>query len=262
MSGLLRIAVCESSPEMLPGSEEWQALAGRSRAGGPDLFLLNEMPFGRWLAAGREPDAAQIEESLVLHDRGIALLHELGARCVLGTRPARRQERLVNEAFVWTPEEGATGVHTKQYFPDEEGYYEARWFQPGERHFRVVQAAGIGAGFLVCTELMFNEHARRYGREHAHLLAVPRAVGRGSLGRWLAALKMAAIVSGCYAVSSNRGGLDSRGQQFGGCGWVVDPEGDLVAQTSRSTPVVFHDLDPSWAERARTEYPCYVRELK
>jgi N-carbamoylputrescine amidase len=73
-------------------------------------------------------------------------------------------------------------------------------------------------------------------------------------------MKMAAIVSGCYVLSSNRGGVDSRGQRFGGRGWVIDPEGELVAQTSPSTPVVFHEVDTELVARAQAEYPCYVKE--
>jgi N-carbamoylputrescine amidase len=85
-------------------------------------------------------------------------------------------------------------------------------------------------------------------------------VGRGSLRRWLVAMRMAAIVSGAYVLSSNRGGIDSRGQVFGGCGWVIDPEGDLVAQTSAATPAVFYEIDTELVGRAQREYPCYVVE--
>jgi len=73
-------------------------------------------------------------------------------------------------------------------------------------------------------------------------------------------MRMAAIVSGAYVLSSNRSGLDSRGQLFGGAGWIVDPEGTLVAQTSSTTPVVFYEIDTDFAERAQREYPCYVKE--
>ncbi|MGE5233808.1 MAG: carbon-nitrogen hydrolase family protein, partial [Acidobacteriota bacterium] len=143
---------------------------------------------------------------------------------------------------------------------DEEGFYEARWFAGGELRFRLAEAGPLRVGFLICTELMFNEHARRYGRAGAELLLVPRATGRASLERWLVATRMAAIVSGAYVASSNRGGVDERGQEFGGCGWIVDPHGDLVARTSATSPVAFHELDLAWVKRAQREYPCYVKD--
>ncbi len=85
-------------------------------------------------------------------------------------------------------------------------------------------------------------------------------VGMASLPRWLVAMRMAAMVSGCYVLTSNRTGTDSSGQLFGGRGWVVGPYGDLVAQTSATTPVVFHEIDTDFVARAQSEYPCYVEE--
>jgi N-carbamoylputrescine amidase len=161
---------------------------------------------------------------------------------------------------VWTKEGGFQGVHTKQFFPNEEGYYEARWFEPGGRHFHVVPAGPVEVGFLICTEVMFNEHARHYGRSGAHIIAVPRATPRGTTRRWLVAMQMAAIVSGCYVLSSNRSGVDSKGQKFGGTGWVVDPIGDMMTQTSATSPVVYYELDTELVARAQREYPCNVKE--
>jgi N-carbamoylputrescine amidase len=73
-------------------------------------------------------------------------------------------------------------------------------------------------------------------------------------------MRMAAIVSGCYVLSSNRGGVDSRGQVFGGAGMVVTPDGELVVQTSDATPVAFYEIDTQAVARAQRDYPCYVKE--
>jgi len=258
----MKVGVCELPAEMEPGSSAWRDFAARVRQGRPDLLLLNEMPFGPWIASIDSPDPAVFEKSRLLHEKGLAQLEELATPVVLGTRPTQHGKRNVNEAFVWTRESGLISVHTKQYFPNEEGYYEARWFEAGECHFRVAPAGPARVGFLICTEVMFNEHARHYGRQGAQILAVPRAVGRASLPRWLVAMQMAALVSGCYVVTSNRGGRDSRGQLFGGCGWVIDPGGEKLAQTSAETPVVFYDLDLDAVARAQRDYPCYVPELR
>lgn len=257
----LKIGVCECPPEMAAGSEEWSRLARTVARESPDLFLLNEMPFGPWIAAAADFDRGAWTASCELHEAGLRRLGDLGAACVAGSRPLEAAGRRVNEGFVWTAAGGVRGVHNKQYFPDEEGYYEARWFEPGERSFRLAAAGPLQIGFLICTELMFNEHARHYGRSGAQVILVPRAVGKGSLHRWLVAMRMAAIVSGAYVVSSNRGGADARGQVFGGCGWIIDPGGDVVAQTSAATPAVFHEIDTAWVARAQTEYPCSVPTL-
>jgi N-carbamoylputrescine amidase len=167
----------------------------------------------------------------------------------------------VNEAFVWTRAGGAEGVHTKQYLPDLPGFREARWFQPGEGAFEAAPAAGLRVGFLVCTEVMFNEHARRYGRSGAQVLATPRASRRSTRDRWLVAVRMAAIVSGCYVLSSNRAGAEATGQEFGGGGWVVDPTGEVVAETSPDSPVACHELDLDLVAEAQRGYPCCIPEM-
>lgn len=257
----MKVGICEIPPEMAPGSTVWSELASTVRREAPDLFLLPELPFGRWISASPEPDPAEMQDCEAVHTLGSDLLHELGAPIVLGTRAVCREGCSLNEAFLWTRQHGSAPVHTKQYFPNEEGYYEARWFQRGPAHFRVVESGPARIGFLICTEIMFNEHARRYGRDGANIIAAPRTVGSSTLARWLTAMKMAAIVSGCYLLSSNRGGRDSRGQVFGGRGWVIDPAGDLVVQTSSASPVVFCEIDLVWVRRAQREYPCCVREL-
>jgi N-carbamoylputrescine amidase len=258
--GIFKVAVCEAPAELAAGTEAWTALCQAVSREDPDLLLLNEMPFGPWISAGETFEEAVWRRSLGLHDAGLARLHELGAKVVAGSRPRELDGRRVNEAFVWARDGGPRGVHTKQYFPEEEGYYEARWFERGDRRFASADAGGFRVGFLICTDLMFNEHARRYGRAGADVLLVPRAVGASSLRRWLVAARMAAIVSGAYVLSSNRAGADSRGHVFGGAGWIVDPFGDLVAETSPAAPVACHEIDISLVRQAQSEYPCYVRE--
>ncbi len=250
----LKIGVCQLPTDVSPDSDAWKQLCGIVRQEAPFLFLLNEMPFGPWIAAGADFDEMLWNESVEADERGMRHLHELGATVVAGTRPRRTGSLRTNEAFI-----GSEPLHTKQYFPDEEGYYEARWFDAGERHFRVGSAGPLRCGFLICTELMFNEHARHYGRAGAHVILVPRATGV-SLDRWLVAMRMAAIVSGSYVLSSNRSGTGAQGQLFGGSGWIIDPWGTLVAATSADTPAAFHELDTDLVAQAQREYPCYVKE--
>jgi N-carbamoylputrescine amidase len=256
----LKVGVCESPPELLPGSAEWSQLCRTVTREAPDLFLLNEMPFGKWIAAGLNFNKGAWKQACAIHEDALSSLGELGAMVVLGSRPREDDGKRVNEAFVWTKADGAAGIHTKQYFPDEEGYHEARWFEAGERHFRVAPAGKIRGGFLICTELMFNERAREYRRGGAQVIWVPRATAKVSVPRWTVAMRMAAIVSGCYVLSSNRGGTDSRGQLFGGAGMVVTADGELAVQTSEATPVAFYEIDTQAVARAQRDYPCYVKE--
>jgi N-carbamoylputrescine amidase len=257
----VKLAVCEAPAEMRAGDEGWQRLVEEVRALEPDVLLLNEMPFGRWVSAEPTFDAAKLEETQRLHDEGVGHLGEFGVPAVIGTRATSEDGRSVNQGFVWSPDDGLVPVHTKQFFPDEDGYYEARWFERGETHFLVADAAGLKIGFLICTEVMFNEWARHYGRLGADLLVVPRATPPGSLPNWKTSMRMAAIVSGCYVASSNRAGTDSAGQRFVGSGWIVNPHAEVIGETTQREPVVTAVVDRSMIQRAKAGYPRYVEEL-
>jgi len=90
------------------------------------------------------------------------------------------------------------------------------------------------------------------------LIAVPRAMPPVAAHFFDVALQMAGVVSGCYVASSNRGGVDSAGEEFEGRGCVVDPLGQTVVESSPSSPVAFCDIDPSVVAWKKTIYPCDV----
>jgi len=257
----MRFAVCEAWPQMVHADDGWNTLADRCVKERPDLLLLNEMPFGSWVSAGPEPNREQLLTSHNLHDHGLDHLSEFSAPVVLGSRPTFEQQRSVNQAFVWRRDRNLEAVHTKQFFPNEPGYYEARWFERGTLSFRIAEASGVQVAFLTCTDVMFQEWARYYGRKGAHVICVPRATPSPSLNRWKTVIAAAAIVSGCYVASSNRVGTDTRGQEFGGGGWIFDPAGELIAETSAGHPIAVAELDLGLAERAKQGYPAYVEDL-
>lgn len=257
----MKVAICESSPDMVVGDESWQQLVSDVRAAEPDLLLLNEMPFGKWVSALPEQDLDILLTLHRQHDEGMSRLSDFNTAAILGTRATFEGEKSVNEAFVWTSDGAVQRVHTKQFFPDEPGFYEARWFQRGDLRFEAAEVGGLTAGFLICTDVMFNEWARHYRSNGVHLIAVPRATPPGSEQRWQAMISAAAIVSGCYVASSNRGGVAADGQEFAGRGWIFGPTGELLAETTSDTPVATVDVDLSLVRQAQTEYPCYVKEL-
>jgi N-carbamoylputrescine amidase len=78
---------------------------------------------------------------------------------IVTSRPVWRDDRLINQAVAI--EHGtARALHAKHYFPSEPHWHEADWFRPGDAGFDVQNVAGLTLGVLLCTEAMFNEHAR------------------------------------------------------------------------------------------------------
>jgi N-carbamoylputrescine amidase len=166
---------------------------------------------------------------------------------------------LANEAFVL--EKGVVRpLHRKQYFPNEPGWFESEWYAGDGSGFAVSSVLGIKVGVLLCTEAMFNERARAYGKQGASLVVIPRASGV-NIKSWKIAGAMAALVSGAYVVSSNRVGRSRGGTRFGGGGFSYTPRGRLLAVTARRNPVQTFELDPKVSMFAQRAYPCYVPEL-
>ena len=254
-----RIAYVQWPEGLQPGGPAWDDIRRSVDTARPDILVTNEMPFGPWLAehASFDPQAAQ--RSIALHEGALDALRSLDAAAVISSRPVAFDGRLANEAFV-LESNAYRMIHHKKYFPQEPGFFEEAWYVRGAGGFDCVQVGQVKVGVLLCTELFFNDRARAYGRDGADLIVTPRASGT-SLSRWKTAGTMSAIVSGAWFVSSNRHGPGALGQQFGGAGFVVSPQGVLLEETSEAAPlrVVTIDLDAARAQKA--QYPCYVKEM-
>lgn len=258
----MKVTVCEIGNDPGRLSHDWKMLAKHVQAEGSEIVLLPEMPFYPWPAWTPALDLAVWEESVTAHDAWIKKLPEFSATTVLGTRPMSVRGRRYNVGFAWDIEEGYRGVHTKYYLPDEDGFWEASWYERGLCEFVPYNVGGTTVGFLICTELWFMEHARAYAQDGVHLLVCPRATPATSKDKWLAGGQAAAVVSGAFCLSSCFGGTDDRnGMRWSGKGWIIEPEeGRVLAVTSPSEPFITLDLDLRLAELAKYSYPRYVRK--
>ncbi|CAN7767927.1 carbon-nitrogen hydrolase family protein [Rhizobium laguerreae] len=253
-------AYVEMTDGLQPHGPAWEQFAQAIGKCRPDILLMNEMPFGQWLARKNDFVVEDAQQSVEIHEAGTAALAALNIPAVITSRPMLLADRLANEAIVIENGE-VRPLHTKTYLPQEPGWSEVSWFSRGDGRFNIQNICGLGVGVLLCTELMFNEHARQYGRCGADLIAVPRATGSAHES-WITAGKMASIVSGSYVVSSNRVGHSTDGPRFGGGGFAITPGGDLAGRTESSSSIMLMDIDAQVSARQRQVYPCYVDELR
>jgi N-carbamoylputrescine amidase len=73
---------------------------------------------------------------------------------------------------------------------------------------------------------------------------------------------MAAIVSGCYVLSSNRSSpAGGSPPHFGGKGFIYSPTGNLLGTTSDGRPLLTMRINLSLVADAQRRYPCNVREI-
>ena len=253
--------VCELPNESEPFETAWQRLVAHVEEHRSDVVVLPEMPFAPWMAATRDFDPAVWNRAVALHDEWILRLSELGEATVLGSRPVTLDKRRLNEAFAWQIKTGYQATHYKYYLPDEPDFWEATWYERGEKRFDTAETTHGTMGFLVCTELWFTEHARTYGRQGAHMLICSRATEAPTSEKWIMGGRAAAVMSGAFCLSSNRAGVDARGHAWGGHGWIIEPDqGTVLGTTSPERPFLTLEIDLSEAERAKSRYPRYVGE--
>ncbi|MEX1249390.1 MAG: carbon-nitrogen hydrolase family protein [Acidimicrobiia bacterium] len=222
-----------------------------------DVVVLPELPFHPWVAWTDRFDQGTWDEAVAAHEKWIGRLGELGASSVVGSAPTGHDVRR-NRAFTWADGRVEYG-HEKYYLPDEPGFWEASWYRRGDGSFERSSVAGHSAGFLLCTELWFTDRAREYARQGIRMLLTPRVTELQTANRWIIGGQAAAIMSGAFSLSSNRSGSNN-GVSFGGKGWVIDPNGNVLAVTSDEAPVATLDIDLSKADAAKSTYPRYVEE--
>lgn len=257
----MKVTVCELRNDRDGLEQDWRSLVGHVKSEKSDLVLLPEMPFYKWVAGTPKVDPGIWQQAVIAHDRWIARLSDLAPAMVVGTRPVIRDGKNHNEGFIRESESGCKPSHVKYYLPDEKGFWEASWYERGKRDFKAVNCKGVHLAFLICTELWFFEHAREYFKQGIHLLVCPRVTPKSSVDKWIAGGRAAAVVSGAFCLSSNLSGPNIESSDFGGTGWVIEPEeGNVLGVTSPEEPFLTVEIDLETAEKAKLTYPRYVSD--
>lgn len=251
---MTRVSVVEWQDGLLPASSEWDRIKREVDQAQPDILITNEMPFGLWAPTAVPYDREVAARWADLHEAAIRDLASLGVAKIVSSRPILQHGFLVNEAFLL---EGGNYrfLHHKHLFPSEPGWEEASWFKPVTYGFNPQACDTTVIGALVCTELMFPQFAKLLGQRKTQLIVVPRATG-SNYNLWRSAAVMAAVTAGAYVASSNRVG----GGTFGGGGFVMDPEGTMLVETSREQSIATVQIKEPLADAAKDKYPAYVAD--
>jgi N-carbamoylputrescine amidase len=252
----MRITVCELPDDPAAFAPAWDALITHVQREASELVLLPEMPFCPWFADSRRFDAMVWQKAIAAHDAWELRLHEAGPAVIAAARPMDFGDERYNEAFLWDSELGSFPVHAKSLLPEEHGMWEAAWYNRAAPEFTPAQVGPANVGFLIGTELWMMNQVQAYGLEDVHLLLTPRSTSVEANQTWLAAARVAAILAGAYALSSNR--VSAGG--FGGQGWIIDPDGNVLGLTDRRHPSVTLDVDIAAAGLVHDRYfPRYAK---
>lgn len=185
----------------------------------------------------------------------LSRLRELHAAQVVGTRPITIDGRRFNQGYLASAADGVAPLRRKFLMPDEPGGWEARWFDRGDADFPAYSAGPLSFGLNVCSELWALESYAAYAKMGVQAILSPRATAAATTAKWLSAGVVAAVRTGAFSLSSNR--VDPTGA-FGGVGWIISPDGEILASTTRDMPFVTIDLDLTAPITARATYPRYV----
>lgn len=237
---------------------EWSRLARHLAENESQFVLLPEMCFAPWFCAEPAPTENTWHHAVMSHEAWLERLPELKVDFVAGTAPRNIGGKRFNVAYLWTRQFGLQWTRKKTYLPNDDGYWEANWYDRAPVDFQVTRTARLTIGFMICTEIWFLQHARDYAKRGGiHLLLIPRSTPRHTNAKWLAGGQTAAVVSGAFCLSSNHSGRANQ-IDLGGAGWLCDPDGVVLATTNGEKPFVTVDLDLTLADAAKSTYPRYV----
>lgn len=251
----MRVTVCELPHESHLLEAAWFALCGHTTKERSELVVLPEFAFVAPLWEAERFDADRWSAAEATTENWLERFPELGASRVIGARPVTIEGKPYNEGFLWSANDGVTPLRKKYFLPDEPGGWEARWFERGDEAFPAFSAGSLSFGLNICTELWALETYARYASLGIHAIVSPRATAAATTGKWLSVGTVAAVRSGAYSISSNRVHPDG---SYGGAGWIISPDGELLCRTSASEPFCTYDIEPFVSEEARDAYPRYV----
>jgi N-carbamoylputrescine amidase len=155
-----------------------------------------------------------------------------------------------NTAIVVAPDGGLAARTRKLHIPVTEGYFEDKYFRPGDGGYPVVELGDGRFGFPTCWDQWFPELARAYSLAGAEVIVYPTAIGSepdhpgfDTQPLWQQVITGNGIANGTFMVAVNRIGEEPP-LTFYGSSFISDPYGRVLVQAPRDEPAVLvADLD-------------------
>jgi len=157
-----------------------------------------------------------------------------------------------NTAIVVGPDGDVVAKTRKLHIPVTAGYYEDRYFRPGDdaKGYPVVELGNGRFGFPTCWDQWFPELARAYSLGGAEVIVYPTAIGSepdhpdfDTQPLWEKVITGNGIANGTFMVAVNRIGTELP-LTFYGSSFISDPYGRVLVRAPRDeAAVLVADLD-------------------
>ncbi len=223
---------------------------------GADLAVLPELPLNPWSPATKVPSDADAEpmdgprsriQAEAAAEAGIGLVGGIIHRDEAGRRTSR--------ALVIDRSGAVVATYEKLHLPEEDGFWETSHYEAGIEPPRRIDAFGVPIGVQLCSDNNRPEGTHILGAHGAMAVLNPRATEEATYQRWKVVFRANAMTSACYLLSVNRPHPE-QGVPLGGPTVVVDPRGDVVAETTDR--LVLATLDAQAVHDARRGHPGYL----
>ena len=225
--------------------------AARVPAGAHALAVLRDHA-RRPGRGGRRAGGASRRPDVRVRGRARGRDRRVRARVALraGRRGGAGRRSGFNTAIVVAPDGALVARTRKVHLPVTAGYYEDRYFRPGDTGFPVVDLADARFGFPTCWDQWFPEVARSYALLGADVIVYPTAIGSepdhpdfDTEPLWEQVIRANGIANGTFMVVPNRIGTEGP-ITFYGSSFISDPYGRVLVQAPRDRPAVLvADLD-------------------
>ena len=239
------------------GEERLRSRFMKAKHAGAELALLPEIPLNPWSPATRdardedaEPPGGPRHQTLANAARSVGI-GVVGGAIVRDPETGARR----NTALVFDATGALVASYAKVHLPDEDGFHEPCHYEPGERMAEVIRSFPLPFGIQICSDMNRPEGSHLLGAMGAAAILNPRATQASTFERWKLIFRANAMTSCAYVLSVNRAGPE-QGVSIGGPSIAVDPNGNVVLETT--DPVAVVTMDENVLAAARQKYPGYL----
>src|SRR3954453_12369123 len=270
MSGTFTAACVQftAGPDIEPNLSQVADLARRAGDAGADFIMTPEV--SNLIESGRHRREKARREAVEPFLAGMReLARETGAWLLLGSlvidptgEPGADpgEDRLANRSFLIDGSGGIVARYDKIHMFDinlsgGESYRESGAYRPGG-HTVVAETPWGRLGLSVCYDIRFPYLYRALAQAGADFLSVP-SVFTVPTGRahWHVLLRARAIENGCFVFAPAQWGEHAGGRKSYGHSLIVDPWGEVLAESGDETGVVTARIDPARIAEARRMVP-------
>jgi len=254
--GKLTVALISEVFWEADGPERLRRRLAEVAAQGADVAVLPELPLNPWRPATKDAidadgwpmgGARMQAQATAAHEAEIGLVGGIIHRAEDGRRTSR--------ALVFDRDGELQATYEKLHLPEEPGFWETSHYQPGTDAPRRIDAFGLPVGVQLCSDINRPEGSHILGAQGVHAVLAPRATEEKTYQRWKVVFRAIALTSCVYVISVNRPHPEE-GVLIGGPSVAVDPQGEMLVETTDRVALV--TLDSKVVERGRTLYPGYL----